>query len=81
MLRGMYYTEYLLWCKHIQRSPWLWGLYLKDEDEEKGEQGEQGDEKAEAKAKPKKKKKLSRKKYDKMVRERVTDPRSGGSYE
>lgn len=34
MMQGMWWIEYRLHVRHIQRSPWRWGLYLQEEEEE-----------------------------------------------
>ena len=63
----MSYQEYQLHVRHVQRSPWRWGLYLK-EDEETNEtaDGSQGG------------KELSDKEYRKILVEESADASRAG---
>ena len=78
MLQNQYYLEYLLIAKHIQRSPWRWNLYLKDEEE--AEEAEDQDNPDPKPKKKKRKKKLSDEAYNKIVVEESKDARQGNSH-
>ena len=86
MLQNQYYLEYLLLAKHVQRSPWRWNLYLKDEEEaEEAEDQDNPDpnpkkKKRKKQSKKKRKKKLSDEAYNKIVVEESKDARQGNSH-
>ena len=64
----MLWEEYQLWERHIQRSPWLYGLSYKEDDEEEEPRDEV-------------KRPVSRSEYQKILAEETPGALPNGTYQ